>query len=254
MSPDRVKKKRERGSSLRAQAPPRVANRIFYVVAEGAVTEYDYLTMVQNEFSVPCSFRIDMPKARPDDMKPCKVAEHVLTVADEDARRSRGERYAEIWALFDRDQHRDVGQALDALSGHPKIRVAFSSPSFDFWLYLHYGMYDVPQSGCNDHVHRLLAQRPAFAGFGGKDKRITRSRAEDLLPRVGKAYANARNLGMRCASGACAHPGGAEPGCDLLDQDPSSGMWRLLDSLGVSARFARDEPTASGRRRTRPGR
>ncbi|MFD2348472.1 hypothetical protein ACFSTC_02365 [Nonomuraea ferruginea] len=64
--------------------------------------------------------------------------------------------------------------------------MAFSSPSFDFWLYLHYGMYDVPQSGCNDHVHRLLAQRPAFAGFGGKDKRITRSRAEDLLPRVEK--------------------------------------------------------------------
>lgn len=132
MSPDRVRKKRQRGSSLTAQAPPRVANRIFYVVAEGAVTEYDYLTMVQNAFSAPCSFRIDMPKSRPDDMKPRKLAEHVLMVADEDGRRSRGERYAEIWALFDRDQHRDVDRALDSLSGHPKVRVAFSSPSFDF--------------------------------------------------------------------------------------------------------------------------
>lgn len=246
MSPDRARNKRRRGSSLMAQPPPRVANRIFYVVAEGAVTEYDYLTMLQNAFSERCSFRIDMPRVRPDDMKPRKVAEHALAVAEEDARRSGAEQYTEIWALFDRDQHRDVIDALDALEGHPKIRVALSQPSFDFWLALHYGMYEVPQNGRNGEVHRLLSQRPAFAGFGAKDKRITRARAENLLPRVGIAYANARSLDRRCASGDCAHRRGARAACGPLDQDPSSGVWRLLESLalpGVAAPGSRRTPS-----------
>ncbi|MGW4403295.1 RloB family protein [Nonomuraea sp. NPDC004702] len=233
MSPDKVRKKRQRGSSLTAQPPPRAANRIFYAVAEGAVTEYDYLTMLQNAFSRQCSFRIDMPKYRPDDMKPWKVAQRALTVAEEDALRPDNEQYAEIWALFDRDQHGDLDDALSALKEHSKIRVALSHPSFDFWLYLHYGLYDQPQDGRNHQVHQLLSQRPGFAGFGARDKRITKARADHLTPRLKTAFDNARSLDRRCASGRCSHPRGSEPRCGLLDQDPSSGMWRLLESLGI---------------------
>ncbi|MEU8317432.1 hypothetical protein AB0C33_03600 [Nonomuraea sp. NPDC048881] len=191
MSPDKVRKKRQRGSSLTAQPPPRAANRIFYAVAEGAVTEYDYLTMLQNAFSRQCSFRIDMPKYRSDDMKPWKVAQRALTVG------------------------------------------ALSHPSFDFWLYLHYGLYDQPQDGRNHQVHQLLSQRPGFAGFGARDKRITKARADHLMPRLKTAFDNARSLDRRCASGRCSHPRGSEPRCGLLAQDPSSGMWRLLESLGI---------------------
>ncbi|GGP16900.1 RloB family protein [Nonomuraea glycinis] len=234
MSPDKRKTKRQRGSSLTAQPPPRAANRIFYAVAEGAVTEYDYLTMLQNAFSEQCSFRIDMPRSRPDDMKPWRVAERVLAVAEEDARRPEGEQYAEIWALFDRDRHRDVAEALDALDGHSKVRVAFSNPSFDFWLYLHYALHDVPQDGWNHQIHQLLAQSPGFLGFGAKDKRITKARADNLLPRIKMTCDHARSLDKRCRSGKCAHRRGTKPDCGPLDQDPSTGMWRLLESLGIA--------------------
>ncbi|MFI6919018.1 RloB domain-containing protein [Nonomuraea spiralis] len=154
-------------------------------------------------------------------------------MAEEDAHRPDNEQYAEIWALFDRDQHGDLDDALNALKGHSKIRISLSHPSFDFWLYLHYGLYDQPQDGWNHQVHQMLSQRPGFAGFGSRDKRISKSRADELLPRLKTAYDNARSLDKRCATGKCAHPRGTKPQCGPLDQDPSSGMWRLLDSLGV---------------------
>ncbi|MEU1722199.1 hypothetical protein [Nonomuraea sp. NPDC005692] len=42
-----------------------------------------------------------------------------------------------------------MDDALNALKEHSKIRVAMSHPSFDFWLYPHYGLYDQPQDGRN---------------------------------------------------------------------------------------------------------
>ncbi|MFC0866383.1 RloB domain-containing protein [Sphaerimonospora cavernae] len=89
---------------------------MFYAVAEGRVTEYNYLTMLQNEFSQRCSFRIDMPGlgSRGDDMTPTRVAEFALAVAEEDARRPERERYAEIWAIFDRDERKQSADTRGA--------------------------------------------------------------------------------------------------------------------------------------------
>jgi hypothetical protein len=234
VSPDRIRRKRQRGTSLTAAPPPRAATKVFYAVAEGRVTEYDYLTLLQNHFAERCSFRIDMPRlsSRSDDMTPYRVAEYALAVAEDDARQRRGQ-YEEIWAIFDRDEHPDAVEAYDAVKEHSKIKVAFSHPSFDFWLLLHFCMFDVPQDGHNGDVHARLAVCPGFTGFGPGDKKITEARAGELRPRIGTAVRHARKLEKRCADGRCAHGRGGAPRCGLLDQDPSTGMWRLLESLGV---------------------
>lgn len=232
MSPDKVRVKRHRGTSLTAAPAPRAADKIFYAVAEGKVTEYDYLTLLQNEFGARCSFRIEMPHKRSDNMTPYRVAEHALAVAEDDAR-GRGGPYQEVWAIFDRDEHPDVMKAINAVTKHPKIKIAFSHPSFDFWLLLHFCSFDVPQNGHNDDVHTRLAACPGFAGFGPADKKITKARAQELQTRIGTAVQNARRLEKQCASGRCTHSRRHAGPCGPLDQDPSSGMWHLLDSLGV---------------------
>lgn len=234
MSPDKTRTKRQRGASLTAAPPPRTATKVFYAVAEGRITEYDYLTLLQNDFAERCSFRIDMPQpgSRSDDMTPSRVVEHALAVAEEDNSRRRGQ-YEEIWAIFDRDEHPDVLAACDAVKAHPKIKIAFSNPSFDFWLLLHFRLFDVPQDGYNGDIHTRLAGCPGFAGFGPYDKKITKMRADELRPRIGTAVKNARALAKRCADGRCAHRRGRAQQCRLLDQDPSTGMWCLLASLGL---------------------
>ncbi|MFC0865265.1 RloB domain-containing protein, partial [Sphaerimonospora cavernae] len=149
-----------------------------------------------------------------------------------DRRRASGHHALRTGWLFT-DEHVDAASALALLSSHSKIKVAFSNPSFDFWLYLHYKLYDVPQNGSNREIHRLLARCSGFAEFGDKDKRITGARALELLPRIKTACTNARTLGKLCATDKCAHKRGTKPNCGALDQDPSSGMWRLLESLRV---------------------
>ncbi|MFD2419357.1 RloB family protein [Amycolatopsis pigmentata] len=153
-------------------------------------------------------------------------------VAEDDARHRRGQ-YEEIWAIFDRDEHPDVLTARDAVKDHPKIKIAFSHPSFDFWLLLHFSLFDVPQDGHNDDVLTRLAACPGFTGFGPSDKKITQARADELRPRAGAAVRHARKLEKRCEDDRCVHDRGTASRCGLLDQDPSTGMWRLLESLGV---------------------
>jgi len=235
VSPDKVIKRRRRGTSLTAAPPPRTANRIFYAVAEGRVTEYDYLTMLQNAYAASCSFRIDMPSpsSRTDDMTPLRIAEHALAVADDDAKRRHGQ-YEEIWAIFDRDEHIDVLEAFKVVRGHPKIKIAFSHPSFDFWLLLHFRSFNVPQNGNNDDVHTRLAACPGFNGFGKVEKKITGPRAKELLPQIGTAVRNAKALSRHCDEGRCTHGRGHRQFCGHLEQDPSTGMWRLLESLGIT--------------------
>ncbi|WP_030454473.1 RloB family protein [Herbidospora cretacea] len=206
-----------------------MADRVFFAVCEGRVTEYDYLTLLQNLYGAACSFRIDMPApgSRRDDMKPEQVADFAIRVAESD-----GDQYTEIWALFDRDQHAGIPQALNRLARHaPKVRVAFSHPSFDFWLYLHFAGYDVPLNGSSQEIVKRLNQREAWTRFG-RDKRLTEARAADLAPHVVTAAGRARGLEKRCAADDCTHTRGGTV-CGLLERDPGSGMGALIESLGI---------------------
>ncbi|GAB1821776.1 RloB family protein [Herbidospora sp. RD11066] len=206
-----------------------MADRVFFAVCEGRVTEYDYLTLLQNLYGATCSFRIDMPSpgSRRDDMTPEQVAEFAIRVAGSD-----GDQYTEIWAIFDRDQHSGIPLALERLARQaPKVRVAFSHPSFEFWLYLHFSAYDVPQNGSSREIVRRLTQREAWAGFE-RAKRITDARAADLAPNIVNAADRARRLEKRCADDGCTHVR-AGAACGPMERDPGSGMGALIESLGI---------------------
>ncbi|MEU8278108.1 RloB family protein [Microbispora bryophytorum] len=229
--------------------------RVLYVACEGESTEPDYLQYLNEQFGDGDGrgrqpFRIQ-PVYRRNGRTPCEVVEAVCKAAGED----------EAWALFDRDQWDDIPQAIKD-AAESRIELAFSHPSFDLWLLLHFQAFGGAQSGSSKLVVEKLRQAKGADAFKDYDKRGDKSvkgaRRNALKGREDKAVAHARSLVASCAHGLC-KPGRAKvgpvgenaapqspqewaarsghaPDCPVLQRDPSTDVWRLLVSLGIVAR------------------
>ncbi|MFD7816185.1 RloB family protein [Streptomyces sp. NPDC059785] len=231
---------------------------MLYVGCEGESTEPDYLKYLQNRFgngeATGQPFLIHTVKKK-NGLKPEEVVEAVKARAAED----------EAWALFDRDQHTKIPQAV-AEAAATGVEVCFSHPSFDLWLLLHFQPFGGAQSGSSELVHdKLRAAHPAFKNFDKRnDKSVKGQREEALEDKADKAITHAKMLLAQCEYGACkatqakivpprqryddevaappspkpperwAARSGHAPGCPVLDRDPSTDVWRLLVSLGIT--------------------
>lgn len=228
MSPDRRRSaRRQRGGSLTERPRPRRPTRIVYVVCEGEVTEYEYFTMVNNDFG-DRDFRLDFPsrRERRRGLKPREVVERAIHAAAE-------EQADVVWALFDRDQHVGISAAFQDVRDRPTIRIGFSNPSFDLWLLLHFQPYTPRTHGSSREVHAKLRSCRGFDGFGGSDKHITDERAGVLAGRLPTAVRHARQQVDDCPTKGCSAAAGHQPACDPLDRDPSTDVYLLIESLGI---------------------
>jgi hypothetical protein len=255
------KQKRRRGGSdeERPLTPVQWAEykqeRVLYVGCEGESTEPDYLDYLVKRFGsgerTGQPFRI-VPVYKANGLLPEQVVEAVRQHALKD----------ETWALFDRDEHKRIPQAVvDAAADGTEI--CFSHPSFDLWLLLHFQAFGGRQSGKSTNVvDKLRKADPAFERFDKKnDKSVQGPRRQALEGRVKVAVAHAKNLLAQCEHGACkasqhkaapvdrtsphnpdqlpqsprkwAARSGHAVDCKVLNRDPSSDVWRLLASLGI---------------------
>jgi hypothetical protein len=226
--------------------------RVLYVACEGESTEPDYLRYLNDRFGRSDGegrrpFRIQ-PVSRKNGMIPSEVVDAVRKFAAED----------EAWALFDRDEHHDIPQAAKDAAEH-KVELAFSHPSFDLWLLLHFQAFSGAQSGSSKIVIEKLRKAKGAEAFKDYDKRNDKSvkgaRSKALEGREDKAVEHARGLVSSCAHASC-KPGPAETepigrdagsqspqkwaarsghasDCQILGRDPSTDVWRLLISLGI---------------------
>lgn len=203
-------------------------NRVFYVAVEGELTEPDYLTHLNREFGSEWQFLIH-PLYRRNGMKPSQVVAKAL----EQRAEVTGDGKVQLWALFDRDQHQDIPQAIrEARAGG--VRVAFSNPSFDLWLLLHFTDVSGRQDGSSSLVHEKLRQRAGFETFGIRgDKSVKGRRARALEGRYAAAARRARRLPDGCLGGNCSERGGHADHCDPLRRDPSTDVWQLVVELGI---------------------
>lgn len=248
MSPDRSRRTRPaRGRSLTAERPARTPARIIYVIAEGEVTEPDYCTALNNRFKEEYQFFINTRYTRKNGLHPLEVAEAAIMIASDPRERRGSGPLHEVWALFDRDEHRDVREAFTRIrrhnanavaNGHKEVQICFSHPSFDFWLLLHFQQLNNPQDGSSADVQRKLRGYPAFERFASEtagSKAITADRAGRLLSleRIESAVRNASALVKQCPTGSCSLTYGHIDDCDPLSRDPSTDVWRLIQSLGI---------------------
>lgn len=254
--PPRRKRKSHKGEEkpLVAPAPPPPADtraqRVLYVGCEGESTEPDYLNYLNERFGDGSltggrRFRIQPVYAK-NGLTPARAVAKVQETAEED----------EAWALFDRDQHHDIPEALE-LAAETGTEVCFSHPSFDLWLLLHFQAFGGKRSGSSKDVVDALRQAdPAFKNFDKRnDKSVKDGRREALKKKESAAVSHARSLVKQCEHGRCKaestrkdryrwegaperpdplipHPGHATD-CPVLDRDPSTDVWRLLVSLEI---------------------
>jgi len=214
---------RRGGQLLRSSPRPqgqRQGNRVFYVVAEGEATEYDYLRHLNRTYGLDQRFLIQTHNQRRG-----LAASQVVDRACEAIERL-GPDGVEVWALFDHDGQRDIDQA-SARAQRNGVHPALSHPSFELWLLLHFQDFSpAAQNGSNNIIiEKLRAVHPAFAGYREGSKHIDERRFESLRQANGlrKATERARKLSATFANEVPSR------------QDPSTGVYRLVDSLGVVA-------------------
>jgi hypothetical protein len=217
---------------------------VLRVVCEG-VTERDYFGHLEDEYGEDLGFHIiRSPKNQPaTGYKPGSAVEWAV----EERRRLRGSDRDNVWAVFDRDEHTGIAEAIRWARDNG-IRVAFSTPSFDLWLWLHLAPGVPPRlSGDNEWVVKQLRTVAGFRNYakrsGGRDSddrpKHLNGRQLAALHDKQRAVELARRLVKSCPSGSC-DPAGAAAGnpghaadCDVLRRDTATDVYLILESLGI---------------------
>jgi len=202
---------------------------VLHLFVEGEVTEASYADRVNEHFGQQRRFHLKVHERRTGGKPPELVgaairlrAEELPQVAD---RRDPGLE-PEVWCLFDRDEHGEVDAAV-AEATRNGIRVAFSHPCFELWLLLHFQPFATPLSGrCRDLTRKLRLHD----GFQRYDKHISEVEWAALCGRFGDARTRALQLVQQCPSAGCG-PQEHAPHCVPTKRDPSTDVWKLLDSL-----------------------
>ena len=210
------------GTLSRAAARPqryRRGNRIFYVVAEGEGTEYDYFDHINREYGPDRRFVIRTPAAsvQRNGLQPSRVVtEAAVVLGDSDIN--------EVWGLFDHDRRPDIDQVC-ARARRLDIKVALSHPAFELWLLLHFQDFSpAKQDGSNTVVmEKLRNAHPAFADYRDGNKRINLERFEALNEdeRIRKAVTRARSLSDSFTRETPSN------------RDPSTDVYLLIQNLGI---------------------
>lgn len=245
------------------------SRRVIYVAAEGEKTEFDYVKLLNETYGDGPGPKFLLKFCQVGEgLRPDEVVDQVIAEASSPQ--------DEKWALFDRDaeDNRDdaIPQAMRK-AAREGVQVAFSHPSIELWLLLHFQSFTSQEEGRDSVVKDRLRKHPKAEGFseydkksGGRGKGIAGQRGQSLLGREKAAVDNARRLVDKCPHGGCSAknandkkiPGprtetyeewnrrsGHADGCDPLKRDPSTDLWRLLTTLGIGTQ----QPGPADRRR-----
>ena len=197
------------------RASQRASRRQILVFVEGRRTEERYLVDWARRYRDDVIVLIDPFRGVPTSLIERAVDRQRQEKRDE--RRSRGRNYDEIWCVFDVDEHPGLDRVYDLARRH-KIHLAVSNPCLELWFILHFE----DQSAW---IHRDRAQERSEELLGCT-KVLSDEGVAALFDRYDRAAERARQL-ERWHTEAGSAP----------EENPSSGLWRLIDSIRGS-----DEP------------
>jgi hypothetical protein len=181
------------------------------ILVEGRVTEEAYLLFWSRRWRRRALVEIHEFRGTP--MSLVEKAVEVRAEEKRQEKRGRGRAHDEVWCAFDIDEHPHLAEAIE-LAGRNGISLAISNPCIELWFLLHF----VDQRA---HLERQVAQREAKAALGcGKD--LSAAALEQMADRFETAKSRALGLEVKHRGDGTPDPG-----------NPSSGMWRLVDSIGA---------------------
>jgi hypothetical protein len=139
---------RRRFNSLQRKVKIKAPKPKIVIYAEGEKTERDYFESMKRAFR---SVVVDIEIIEGAGV-PLTIAEKAIDAAQAERRRGRRQSFThkdEFWAVFDRDEHPNIPQAI-ARCEAADVGIAFSDPCFELWLILHFQDFDRP-----DHRHEV---------------------------------------------------------------------------------------------------
>lgn len=179
------------------------------MLVEGAVTEEAYLLLWKRRLRRRAL--VDIPDFRGTPMALVEKAVELKKAEEKDDRRGRGPMHDEYWCVFDVDTHPYLREARELADAHG-IQLAISNPCIELWFLLHFAE-QTAYIEC-DQASRLVKPET------GPGKGLSPDALEALGDRFEIARERARRLEDK-------HHGDGTP----APGNPSSGMWRLIDSI-----------------------
>tara|TARA_B110001469_G_scaffold81371_1_gene76986 strand:+ start:8713 stop:9441 length:729 start_codon:yes stop_codon:yes gene_type:complete len=141
--------KKAAAQSLERKATSRltaVSGDKFLIVTEGTVTEPTYFSLLRNELQLKAVDVKITPSWASDPLHVVNAAADVVTDLADRARKNKlsndeVRKYDHVWAVIDTDVAARNGIWGDVvqLAQSKKVKLAHSTPCFEFWLLLHFG-------------------------------------------------------------------------------------------------------------------
>lgn len=187
----------------------------FVVVTEGRRTEPEYLALLRSFPEVRQRSALEILPC-PEGSQPAKLVEVAISrLAWE---RARGGEVDQVWCVFDveaPDPHPDLLEAYRQAE-RAGVEVAVSNPCFELWLLLHFE--DVGRAPQSREACELRARQDRSSGKG-----------------VDASSYSAEAVRSACRRAEALETRHAREGRPFPDDNPSSGMHRLVRALGVWA-------------------
>jgi len=187
------------------------ARRALLVFAEGKVTEKGYIKHLQQANRRKVTVEVHEFNGVPMSLVRKAIATKKANAKAQGRR--EGDAHDEVWCVFDVDEHPELKQAVNLAREHG-IEVAVSNPCIELWFLLHFE----DQTG---YLDRDDAQRDAEA-HTRCEKTLDKAALDSLDARYETAKDRARKLEKKHTGDETHFP----------DDNPSSGVWRIVDSIG----------------------
>lgn len=165
------KRKARAADKLERKAKARPQSQRFLIVCEGTKTEPNYF----NELVASLGIHPQTVKIAPNNgSSPDRIVEHALKLYDDDA--LGGDSFDKVFCVFDRDMHTTFDAAVQRIHDLKRadkskpFEAITSSPCFEYWLLLHFGLTDQPfhaagkKSVCDNLVVQLR-KKPGFKHY-----------------------------------------------------------------------------------------
>lgn len=208
-------KAKKGGATLKRTVGTRSPKKRVVVICEGSKTEPMYLNLVNTTArdALVELIIVDEPATAPKQLVERACRERANAVALVKRTKDPNAEIDEIWCAFDVDEHPLLKEARQQATDNG-INIAISNPSVEVWFLLHFVDHRA-------HIHRDNARRLLEGHISGYDKRLTS--LEEMTGHYEVARSRAQKLAEK-------HKG---DGTDFPHDNPSSDMWKLVDSLGA---------------------
>jgi hypothetical protein len=151
----------------------KISDIFIHIVCEGAATEPNYL----NGYLRSKGYKKPNPAYKPKDNSPLGIAKAAKEHYKQALEAKIPKKNIFIWAVFDRDEHSGIREAIEILLNTP-IQVAFSNVCFEFWILLHFEYTTRSFHNCDEIIRHIRQNHDA--DYGKSNDHF--ARLSDLIP------------------------------------------------------------------------